>query len=460
MSHGSPVSALASLVFPAFPNNGASQQLALQAQFFISERWSIADLRREQARQLDLLLNHAARTTPFYQSRLSAALALPAHDLAGRLAAIPIATRADLREAGAGLNSNQVPPEHGGVVQATTTGSTGIPLRFGRTAAAQAIWKANALREYLWQRRDFSLRLGAIRMLTGLTDDQVAEGIKQPSWGPSVSPVYKTGDSVFFSANRTMEDQLAWLERERPEYLTGYCSGLLMLAEHALRVGKALPPLRELRTIGETVSDEVRQRLTQLWGCPVTDAYTCEEAGYLALQCPSGTHYHEMAESVIIEILDDQNRPCTPGTEGRVVITHLSNFATPFIRYDLGDFAVRGGACTCGRTLPTITRILGRKRNQMTLPDGRKVFPTLGIWTMSETFADAGIRRLRCIQHTTERLEFVLNSERKLTLDEEAKLREIAQSRSGKGFTIDISYNQDPEFWKAGKHEAFFSLIP
>lgn len=460
MSNGSPTSALASLVFPAFPNSGASQQLALQAQFFISEHWSPADLRREQARQLHQLLTHAAQTTPFYQSRLKAALALPADDLEGRLAAIPIATRADLREAGAGLNSQQVPAEHGGVIQATTTGSTGIPLRFGRTVAAQAIWKANAFREYLWQRRDFSLRLGAIRMLTGLTDEQVAHGIKQPGWGPSVSPTYKSGDSVFFSANRTMEDQLEWLTRERPAYLTGYPSSMLMLAEHAARVGTPLPALKELRTIGETVTAELRDRLSALWRCPITDAYTCEEAGYLALQCPSGPHYHVMAESVILEIVDEQNQPCAPGVEGRVVVTHLSNFATPFIRYDLGDFAVRGGACTCGRTLPTLEKILGRKRNQMTLPDGRKVFPTLGVWTMSETFATAGIRQLRCIQHTTARLEFVLNSARELTLDEEAKLREIAQARSGKGFVIDISYNQDPAFWKAGKHEAFFSLVP
>jgi phenylacetate-CoA ligase len=52
-----------------------------------------------------------------------------------------------------------------------------------------------------------------------------------------------------------------------------------------------------------------------------------------------------------------------------VVVTTLHNFATPLIRYDIGDYAAIGEPCTCGRGLPVLTRILGRVRNMLALPN-------------------------------------------------------------------------------------------
>ena len=454
-----PRTAIGSLQFPAFPTPDAARLLALQHQFSQTERWAPERLRAEQARQLDGLLRHARATVPHYRDRLSRALALPADDLAGRLAAIPISTRADLQSAGAGLWSKHPPAEHGEAAEATTTGSTGEPLRFARTQATNAVWLANALREYLWQDRDFSLKLGGIRMFPAMAGEATEEGIQGKDWGPSVSSIYPTGPSAFLSSSLTCEQQLRWLARERPDYLTSYSSNLIALADHAEARGIALPRVRELRTIGETVSEEARARIQSAWGARVTDCYTCEEAGYLALQCPSGGRYHVMAESVILEVLDEEGRTCPPGREGRVVVTHLTNFATPFIRYDLGDFAVAGetGACACGRTLPTLTRILGRRRNRLVLPDGTRVFPTFGIWAMGKELAGAGLRRIRCVQRTTRLLEFVLLADRRLTDEEESRLRAIASAKSAAGFEIAVSYSQDPAFWRTGKHEAFFS---
>jgi phenylacetate-CoA ligase len=454
-----PKTAVGSLAFPAFPGAEAARLLAIQHQLSLSERWQPAELRRAQALQLDLLLRHAAAEVPHYRERVTAALALPADDLAGRLAAIPVSTRSDLQASGAGLRAGRLPAEHGKFADATTTGSTGEPLRFARTSATNAVWLANALREYLWQGRDFSLKLGGIRMFPLAAADPGEEGMRHGNWGPSVATVYPTGPAAFLSSTVAPDGQLRWLQKERPDYLTSYPSNLVALADHAEARGIPLPRVREVRTIGETLSAESRSRLESAWGCRVTDAYTCEEAGYLALQCPAGTHYHVMAESVILEVLDDDGKPCPAGREGRVVVTHLTNFITPFIRYELGDFAVPGepGACACGRTLPTLTRVLGRRRNRLTLPDGTKVFPTFGIWTMGKEFADAGLRRIRCIQRSTRLLEFVLQSERRLTEAEEARLREIALAKSAAGFEIAVSYSRDPAFWKEGKHEAFFS---
>ena len=80
--------------------------------------------------------------------------------------------------------------------------------------------------------------------------------------------------------------------------------------------------------------------------------YSCEEAGYIALQCPQAEHYHCQSESVLVEVLDDEGRPCTPGQVGKVVLTALHNFAMPLIRYENQDYAEVGPPCACGRGLP------------------------------------------------------------------------------------------------------------
>ena len=66
------------------------------------------------------------------------------------------------------------------------------------------------------------------------------------------------------------------------------------------------------------------------------------------------------SEAIIVEVLDDEGRPCKDGAIGRVVATPLFNLAGPLIRYATGDFA-EAGTCECGRTLPTLKRIAPRR---------------------------------------------------------------------------------------------------
>src|SRR3546814_616774 len=131
-------------------------------------------------------------------------------------------------------------------------------------------------------------------------------------------------------------------------------------------------------TVGETVSAKARGLVQRAWGVPLKDSYSCEEAGYLTMQCPDHEVYHVQSENVLLEVVDDDGRPCGPGETGRVLITSLHNFATPLIRYELGDYAEVGSPCACGRGLPVIKQVLGRKRNRLILSDGRSEFPYLG----------------------------------------------------------------------------------
>ena len=102
-----------------------------------------------------------------------------------------------------------------------------------------------------------------------------------------------------------------------------------------------LPDLRAVITYGEPVPPDVRA-CRETWGVPVQDIYSCEELGYIAMQCPRHEHYHVQSETVLVEVLDEQGRPCAPGRVGLVVLTPLHTFAMPLIRYAIGDYAEVG----------------------------------------------------------------------------------------------------------------------
>lgn len=170
---------------------------------------------------------------------------------------------------------------------------------------------------------------------------------------------------------------------------------------------------------------------------PVADLYSSQEVGNIALQCPEGEGYHVMAESVLVEVLDDQGAPCSDGQVGRVVISDLHNFATPLIRYDIGDMAEPGGRCACGRGLPTLRRILGRERNLLLLPDGSRHWPLVGFARFREV---APIQQYQMVQHSRSAVEVRLVCERPLTQDEETRLGDVIRGALGYPFDLDFIY--------------------
>jgi phenylacetate-coenzyme A ligase PaaK-like adenylate-forming protein len=91
------------------------------------------------------------------------------------------------------------------------------------------------------------------------------------------------------------------------------------------------------------------------------------------------------------------------GTPGQVVVTGLHNFVQPFIRYRLGDVAVRrprsAGPCACGRALPVLERVEGRDDDTFVHPDGHRIHPSkLTVAAKSPCFAYPGLQVYRDYQ--------------------------------------------------------------
>ena len=120
--------------------------------------------------------------------------------------------------------------------------------------------------------------------------------------------------------------------KEDPEYFQVFPHVLVELIRLSRERGVRPNKLREVRTFTELLDTGVREICLEEWGVPVIDIYSANEIGTIAHQCPENTHLHVQAESVLVEVLDDDGNPCVPGRMGRVVITatpHSSRHISP-----------------------------------------------------------------------------------------------------------------------------------
>ncbi len=445
------------MAWPARLGPPGLAKLAILLQLEESQWWSPAELLTQQLRQAAALLDHARREVPFYRDRLARAGIAAERPLTPETwARMPLLSRAELQAAGEALHAGALPPGHGLLYELATSGATGRPLKARGSGAFQHVWDALTLREHLWHQRDFGAKLAAIRSFPNGTAEYPA-GIRSAFWNSTVSQIFGDGPAVGLHIGASAAEQAEWLQREQPAYLLTYPSALRDLLIHCRAHGIRIAGLRQVRTLSELLSPDLRDLCREVWGLEIVDLYSAQETGYLAMQCPEEGSYHVPSEAVLLEVLDAAGRPCGVGEVGEVVVTPLHNFAMPLLRYAVGDLAEVGAPCPCGRGLPVLNRILGRTRDMLVFPDGRRAWAQLGT---SQFTRIACLRQFQIVQHAVDDLEIKLVAERELTAEEEAELRSTMQARCGHPFPIRITYHASIPRSAGGKFQDFICRIP
>ena len=446
---GTVASRVPGLLWPALPGRASLAVLALHDQLARSQWWPAGRLEEMQLRQLMALVGHAFRTVPHYRR------ILPAKGRADRafLRSLPVLTRAAVQEDPAALVSERVPESHGAAGAVRSSGSTGRPIEVKATHLSGLFRRALYLRDHQWGARDFTLAAASIRNFKD-GSGMPPEGKRIAGWGFG----YATRPLAALNIRATIEQQLAWLARVRPAYLSTFPTNLRALAEEALARGIALPGLRQVSTYAESLPPGLRELARRAFGASIADIYSSEETGPIALQCPEHEHYHVQSENLIVEVLDGEGRPCVPGETGRVIVTDLHNFAAPLIRYELGDFAEAGPPCPCGRGLPVLQRILGRERNMLRLPNGGSRWPTLP--SGDELGRIAPVRQFQLVQKSLRELELRLVTARPLAPGEEEAVRRAFLADLAQRFELRVAYADAIPRSASGKYEDFRSEVP
>jgi len=157
------------------------------------------------------------------------------------------------------------------------------------------------------------------------------------------------------------EEVLGQMVRIRPDVVYGYPSFLYTLAERCEKASLRGLKLLFILTSGELLDDRMRSTIEDFFGTRVVDLYGSAEHNFISSECPvEGTHHVNML-NLAVEIVRD-GEPVSPGEDGEIVITQLTNRAMPLIRYRTGDTGrIAEDGCRCGRTGTVLEVLHGRK---------------------------------------------------------------------------------------------------
>jgi len=445
------------IVFPSIPVTKLASTMAVVRQLEESQWWPAEKLQENQFKQLSILLEHAYRNCLFYRKRLEEVQFSPGTPISeDAFTKIPLLIRNELQHEADSLLCTHYPKGHGKTLPMSSSGSTGTPVTVKQSELSQFFYNVFSLRDYLWHQRDFRKKLASIKTDLSSNPGEYPHGKQSAGWGVAG---FVMGESWTLKIDTPISKQKKWLDKLQPDYLLTYPTNLDALADLYAQEGTQLPGLKQISTLGEPLDDEVIKKCRKIFNVDVTDLYSCQEIGILASRCPDSLdRYHIHSENVLIEIINEDGTPCSVGEIGKVIVTDLHNFVMPLIRYELGDYAEVGEMCGCKRGLPVIRKIAGRKRNLLTLPNGDKYWPMLGLMRIAKE-VDKKIRQLQVIQKSLSLIEVRIGMDGSLKADKEDQVKKIIQDMLNYSFDIEVVYMNEIQRSKSGKYEDFISEV-
>ncbi len=233
---------------------------------------------------------------------------------------------------------------------------------------------------------------------------------------------------ITVDVNAPAADIIKELNMFRPSMLSGYPSNLALLAD--LEELDIRPDV--VITGGELLTDEIREKLTEKFGCYVQTHYSCTEGGEIACECEK-KHLHINEDWVIVEPVDNNNRPVGFGKmSDKVLITNLSNHIQPFIRYELTDrIILHNEKCGCGRNTLWL-EIEGRTDDILEFDNGVRVAP-MSLYKILEEVRS--IRRFQLVQKAVDKLELRMIADDPEKAFEEAA-RDLGAFFESKGLNV------------------------
>ncbi len=289
----------------------------------------------------------------------------------------------------------------------TTSGSTGQPAVVLYDETANNLISATNLLRSMTRAQDMRsfIRRGgksAGVYATGgfyLGNSSVRSRLLQAPW--------KKRQLMITSVLNPVAQTVAELNRFQPAMLGSYPTALELLMEEQKQGRLHIAPVL-IMAGGEYLSPELRRSLSETFSCYVQTSYSCTEGGTLACEC-SHQHYHINDDWLIIEAVDQDNRPVPDGVQSdKILLTNLANFTQPFIRYEITDrIVMHSEPCACGNRTPWL-EIEGRTDEILYFEsNGQRIgVAPLALYALLKEVP--GMRRFQLISHPGNRLELRL----------------------------------------------------
>lgn len=322
------------------------------------EALSRDDIRAWQLTNLKNLTEHASANVPFYRTLWDKA-GVRAGDIQSLedLAQFPIVTKQALVEAGSSALDQRYPKSS--FVEGRSSGSTGQRFIYYKNKDHHSWFIAGGFHGWTWggwEPGDRWIRLqfrGELSLVNKIED-----------W--AFNCLYMPIDELNDNFMATFAEKAV---RFKPVMLRGYAGGTYVFAKFLLKNNNNEIRPEVVVSTGDTLYPHYRETIERAFQCPVLDTYGGEGMS-VANQCQKGS-YH-ILPSVYLELA---NKHVEGGEQwGTILLTSLTNYAMPLIRYNIADIGVTGqGICACGRSWDFLKKIVGRQTDIVVTPSGNRL---------------------------------------------------------------------------------------
>ena len=315
--------------------------------FKLSRAAALLDAPREtieayQAERLEELLRHAYQTTPYYRELLKTETP--------NIAEIPPLEKKHIREQLDALCSTAFTEAQR--IENATGGSTGTPLTFYQD---RNYWNQRNLSVYYFDRWA-GWNFGQPQLVIwGAPVDLENDG----HWKHRLGNFWRNQQWLngFHLTDTAMLEIFEQMEEAPPQTILAYPSSLYQFATF-LSDNDLIPKwnLKGIIASAEMLHPHYRALAEIVFKAKVYNRYGGREVGLIGMECAEG-RMHINCRDLYLEI----DSPDPYSEPGEILITQLNNYATPFIRYRIGDIGMLSDeVCPCGNSLPILAELLGR----------------------------------------------------------------------------------------------------
>lgn len=336
-----------------------------------------------------------------------------------------------------------------------TSGSSGDPFIFAKDKYCHALTWASNIYRFRWYGIDFNSSLQA--RFYGIPLDFIGnkkERLKDFLGHRFRFPIFDLSDEV-------LEEFLEYFRHKKFDYINGYTSSIVLFAKFLeqknILLKEICPTLKVCIVTSEMLFEDDKILMEKQFGIQVVNEYGASELDLIAFENPNG-EWQVNAETLYVEILDDENQPVENGKEGRIVITSLYNKAHPFIRYDIGDIGVLDEKSTSKK--PILHKLIGRTNDVAVLPSGKKS-PGLTFYYVTKSIIedDGNVKEFIIKQTKIDSFEVEYVSEKELSLVQISKIESSISLYLEPNLKFNFIRKASLERSNRGKLKQFKSLI-
>lgn len=413
-----------------------------------SQWWPRWKLEQYQIERLRELIKYAYNNVPYYTEVFKKLNLIP-EDIKSikDLRKLPILAKEDVVRNFDKLTSRKINKKYLKLVQ--TSGSTGKPMQFYRDKRYEFVEFALMRRQ--WDLVDIKIYDKHIYLWSRPFIEKVVKDIYL--YEPHLRRLSLSSAPYSLSL---WDKYIELIKQFKPIFIEGNPSMLYNLAYYMQEKNINDIKFKCFISFFENIFSYQRELIEKQFKCQVYSYYLSEERLISAFECSKHEGMHINMEGGILEILGNNGEVLSEGHLGSIVTTGLYNFATPLIRYDLGDIgSISERPCSCGRGLLLLKSLDGRSNEVIKYKDKIIYSTTLSVllWQFKN------IKECQFVQESEDEIKVNIVKRKDYTEKDTQELIKTLQKMIDEKLNVSISFVEYIPRTKVGKFPFVVSKI-